>query len=69
MSDRLRRIIPGRKGLTAYTGVKETRQRELERLDPTFPKPFKLTGKRGRAIGYWEDEVLAWQERTGARRS
>jgi predicted DNA-binding transcriptional regulator AlpA len=42
--------------------VKETRQRELERLDPTFPKPFKLTGKRGRAIGYWEDEVLAWQK-------
>jgi predicted DNA-binding transcriptional regulator AlpA len=63
MSDRgLRRVIPGRNGLTQYTGICATRQRQLERSDPHFPKPFRLTGKRGRSIGYYEDEIILWQQ-------
>jgi predicted DNA-binding transcriptional regulator AlpA len=61
MSDRPRRVIAGRKALSVFIGIKESRQRELEALDPSFPQHFKLTGARGRAIGWWEDEVCEWQ--------
>jgi hypothetical protein len=57
----LRRVIPGRKGLYQVTGLKDTRQRELEDQDPTFSKPFKPCGEGGRALCWFLDEVVEWQ--------
>jgi hypothetical protein len=58
----------GCQAFTTCTGIKETRQRELEATDPTFPQSFRLTGERGRAIGDWEDETIAWQQKRAEQR-
>jgi predicted DNA-binding transcriptional regulator AlpA len=56
-----RRVIRGRKAFYTYAGVKETQQRELADNDPTFPKPFKPGGEKGRGLAWFEDEIAEWQ--------
>lgn len=63
--DMLRRIIR-RKQLVEYLGLKLTQLRYLQKTDPAFPQPVAL-GKR--AIGFWADEVEAYQRTMSERRN
>jgi predicted DNA-binding transcriptional regulator AlpA len=35
------------------------------KTDPDYPKPFRIS-QDGRAIGWWQDELIAWQKRRAA---
>jgi predicted DNA-binding transcriptional regulator AlpA len=63
-----RRVIRGRKALRAVTGLGYTAQVDLEERDPTFAKPFKPGGERGRGLAWFEDEVVAWQQQRAEAR-
>jgi predicted DNA-binding transcriptional regulator AlpA len=62
----LRRVLR-RRDLRARDGLGATRRNELI-ASGEYPKPFKLTGPRGRALGWWEDEVAEWQAKRNAER-
>ena len=61
----LRRILRKR-DLHAYDGLGNTRRAELFK-EGKYPKPFKLTAG-GRAIGWWQDEIAAYQGKLAAAR-
>lgn len=46
--------------LQAFIGVRRTKVAELMENED-FPRPIKLT-PGGRAIGWLEDELIAWQQ-------
>jgi predicted DNA-binding transcriptional regulator AlpA len=58
METRLRRIIRKR-DLPNYTGLQRTALDELIRKGE-FPPLFRLS-EGGRAMGAWEDDIVAWQ--------
>jgi predicted DNA-binding transcriptional regulator AlpA len=66
MNTSLRRIIR-RKALKDYLPLGNTQLREHELHDPDFPKRVPLS-TYGRAVGYFEDEVAAYQEKLAQRR-
>jgi len=49
------------------TGYGLTLVDDLTENDPDFPKPFKLS-KKGRAIGWWESEIISYQQKRLAER-
>jgi prophage regulatory protein len=61
----LLRIIR-KKDLPAFTGLQRTSIEELIKRGE-FPKPIPLSDT-GRAIGWVEDEVIAWQRKRLAKR-
>jgi prophage regulatory protein len=61
----LLRIIRKR-DLPAFTGLQRTAIEELIKRGE-FPKPIPLSDT-GRAVGWVEDEVIAWQHKRLARR-
>jgi predicted DNA-binding transcriptional regulator AlpA len=62
---RLRKIVRQR-DLPAVTGLQKTQIATEIRLG-TFPKPLRLT-EGGRAKGWLEDELIAWQAKRFAKR-
>lgn len=65
MQTHLRRIVRKRQ-LKAVTGYGPTQIHQLIKLGE-FPAPVSLSDS-GRAKGWWEDEVIAWQEKRQAKR-
>ena len=63
---RLRKIVRQR-DLPAVTGLQKTQIAEEIRLG-NFPKPLRLT-EAGRAKGWLEDELVAWQAKQIAKRA
>jgi prophage regulatory protein len=61
----LLRIIRKR-DLPAFTGLQRTAIEELIKRGE-FPKPIPLSDT-GRAVGWVEDEVIAWQHKRLAKR-
>jgi len=61
-----RKVIRGRKGLQEYIPLSLTQLWFHEKNDADFPKSFPITGT-GRARGYYEDEVLAYQEKMASK--
>jgi predicted DNA-binding transcriptional regulator AlpA len=61
----LLRIIRKR-DLPAFTGLQRTAIEELIKRGE-FPKPFPLSDS-GRAVGWIEDEIIAWQHKRLATR-
>jgi len=59
MTEHLTRIIRER-DVDAYCGLKRTQRAELIRRGE-FPKPVRLSDA-GRARGYLESELIAWQQ-------
>jgi prophage regulatory protein len=58
MPERLHRIVR-RRDLPSFVGLQRTQIDELIKRGQ-FPKPISLSDS-GRAIGWVEDEVAAWQ--------
>jgi prophage regulatory protein len=65
MADQINRIIRER-DVDNYCGLKRTQRVELIRRGE-FPKPI-LLADGGRARGYLESELIAWQRQRIARR-
>jgi prophage regulatory protein len=66
MTERLQRILRRPQVLEA-TGYSRTQLQEL--IDKgEFPPPFPLSDT-GRAVGWFEDDVVAWQQRRLAKRN
>jgi prophage regulatory protein len=65
MVDQISRIIRER-DVDAYCGLRRTRRAELIRRGE-FPAPIRLSDG-GRARGYLESELIAWQQKCIARR-
>jgi predicted DNA-binding transcriptional regulator AlpA len=59
LEKRARRIIRGWEGLRAYVPLGLTQLKQLSR-EGRLPKPVRISS---RAIGFYEDEVAAVQER------
>ncbi len=67
MTDRPKlRTILRRNDVMRATGYRSTQLTELI-AQGEFPKPVKLSDG-GRAVGWFEDEVIAWQESRDAAR-
>ena len=62
------RKIIRRKALKDYLPLGNTQLREHEKNDPDFPKRVPLSAA-GRAVGYFEDEVAAYQQKLIERRN
>jgi len=56
---KLRRVLrkPAVVAAVGYSAV----QIDFMVADGRFPKPFKLS-KGGKAVGWWEDEIISYQE-------
>lgn len=61
------RKIIRRKQLKDFLPLGNTQIREHEKNDPDFPKRVPLS-TAGRAVGYFEDEVAAYQQKLIERR-
>jgi predicted DNA-binding transcriptional regulator AlpA len=66
MNEKPRKIIR-RKALKDFLPLGNTQLREHELHDPDFPKRVPLSAS-GRAVGYFEDEVAAYQTKLTQRR-
>lgn len=66
ISKQPRRIIR-RTALKDYIPLGDTQLAEHEKNDPDFPKKVPLSAA-GRAVGYFEDEVITYQEKLVQRR-
>ena len=53
--------------LPDYVGLKKSALDNLIDSDESFPKPFKVS-EGGRAIAWFEDEIIQWQDRRRASR-
>jgi prophage regulatory protein len=62
---RLHRIVR-RRGLPQYVGLQKSQIDELVRKGE-FPRPIPLSDT-GRAVGWIEDELAAWQQQRLAKR-
>ena len=60
---RPRRIIRGYGNLRAFTGYSQSQTKEFIARGE-FPAPIQLGP---RAIGWFEDDIAAWQEKIAAR--
>ena len=67
MSDHQPRKIIRSKELKDYLPLGPTQMREHEKCDPDFPKRVPLSAA-GRAVGYFVDEVAAYQQKLIERR-
>jgi predicted DNA-binding transcriptional regulator AlpA len=63
----IRRIVRGRRKAAAMLGLSEVHLWRKER-EGLAPRPFKVV-EGGRGIGYWEDELLAYQAARDASRT
>ena len=60
MSKHLQRIVR-RKELPSFCGLKKSQINDLIK-DGKFPQPFKLNPPAGRAVGWFEEDLIAWQQ-------
>ena len=64
---RPRRIIRGYGNLRAFTGYGRSQTKEFIARGE-FPAPMQLGPLGSRAIGWFEEDIVAWQEKIAAQK-